>query len=141
LAVAITAAAILALPAGGSATDHAAAAKSAFITARHETVTPSAAADTLYDQYNNENTFFTTSQDFETGMSVYDDELADDFVIPGGVGWNISTVEVGGEYNGSGPANSVNVTSTRTAATTGRGRCSIRVLTRRSQTARTSRFR
>jgi hypothetical protein len=108
LAAAITAAALLALPASGSATDQAAG-KSAFMAAGHGTVTPSTAADTLYDQYDNENPFFTTSQDFETGMSVYDDELADDFVIPGGVGWNISTIEVGGEYNGTGPANSVNV--------------------------------
>jgi PASTA domain-containing protein len=67
------------------------------------------AIDTLYDQYDNEGPFFSVSQDFEPAMSVYDDEVADDFVVPGGVGWSIQTVEVAGEYNGSGPANSVNV--------------------------------
>ena len=41
---------------------------------------------------------------------MYDDELADDFVVPGDVSWTINTVDVAGEYfNGPGPANSVNV--------------------------------
>lgn len=70
---------------------------------------PGSAIDTLYDQYDNEGPFFTVSQDFEPGMSVYDNEVADDFVIPAGVGWNIQAVDVGGEYSVSGPANSVNV--------------------------------
>ena len=48
--------------------------------------------------------FSSSSQNFEASNNSYDDELADDFVVPGGVGWNIEMVEVGGEYfNGPGP--------------------------------------
>ena len=54
--------------------------------------------------------FLLSSQNFEAASNAYDDELADDFVVPGGVSWTISTVDVAGEYfNGPGPANSVNV--------------------------------
>ena len=64
--------------------------------------------DTLYDQYDNAGTIFSSSQNFESSSNSYDDELADDFVVPGGIGWNIETVEVAGEYfNGPGPATSV----------------------------------
>ena len=64
----------------------------------------------LYDQYDNPGSFSSSSQNFEAANNSYDDELADDFVIPGGIGWNIQTVEVSGEYfNGPGPASSVNV--------------------------------
>ena len=52
----------------------------------------------------------SSSQNFEASNNSYDDELADDFVVPGGIGWNIEAVEVSGEYfNGPGPASSVNV--------------------------------
>ena len=65
---------------------------------------------TLYDQYDNPGAFSTNSQNYEAAFNAYDDEAADDFVIPGGLGWNIDTVEVGGEYfNGPGPATSVSV--------------------------------
>ena len=64
----------------------------------------------IYDQYDNAGNLSSSSQNFEASNNQYDDELADDFVIPGGVGWNIQTVDVSGEYfNGPGPANSVNV--------------------------------
>ena len=64
----------------------------------------------LYDQYDNPGSFSSSSQNFEASNNSYDDELADDFVIPGGIGWNIQTVDVSGEYfNGPGPASSVNV--------------------------------
>jgi hypothetical protein len=58
---------------------------------------------TLYDQYDNPASFSTSSQNYEEILNLYDDELADDFVIPAGLGWNIDTVEVGGEYF-NGPA-------------------------------------
>ena len=65
---------------------------------------------TLYDQYDNPGPFSTNSQNYEAAFNLYDDEAADDFVIPGGLGWNIDTVEVAGEYfNGPGPATTVNV--------------------------------
>ena len=66
--------------------------------------------DTLYDQYDNPGTISSSSQNFESSSNSYDDELADDFVVPGGIGWNIEAVEVAGEYfNGPGPATSANV--------------------------------
>jgi PASTA domain-containing protein len=105
LGAAIAVTATLAVTATGTARS----APAGSFSSAHETATPSTPADTLYDQYDNDGPFFTTSQDFEPGMSVYDDEVADDFVVPTGVGWSISAVEVAGEYNGSGPANSVNV--------------------------------
>ena len=52
---------------------------------------------TLYEQYDNPGPFSMNSQNYEALFNQYDDELADDFVIPGGLGWNIDTVEVGGE--------------------------------------------
>ena len=65
---------------------------------------------TLYDQYDNLGTFSSNSQNYEAAFNQFDDELADDFAVPAGLGWNIDTVEVGGEYfNGPGPATSVNV--------------------------------
>src|SRR6266576_4079131 len=38
---------------------------------------------TLYDQYDNPGTISSSSQNFEASNNSYDDELADDFVIPG----------------------------------------------------------
>ena len=66
--------------------------------------------DTLYDQSDNPGSSLISSQDFETELDVYDDETADDFIIPAGVAWNINGVDVmGAYYNGTGPADSVNV--------------------------------
>jgi hypothetical protein len=53
--------------------------------------------DTLYDQYDNPGIISSSSQNYEASNNSYDDELADDFVIPGGIGWNIQTVDVSGE--------------------------------------------
>src|SRR5829696_332375 len=73
-------------------------------------VPPSTSNVTLYDQYDNAGSFSTNSQNYEAAFNQFDDELADDFTVPAGIGWNIDTVEVGGEYfNGPGPATSVNV--------------------------------
>ena len=52
----------------------------------------------------------TSSQNFESSFDTYDDELADDFVVPSGQTWNINQVDAGGVYyNGAGPAVSANV--------------------------------
>ncbi|HEY3202169.1 MAG TPA: proprotein convertase P-domain-containing protein [Thermoanaerobaculia bacterium] len=65
----------------------------------------------LYDQYNNASTLATGSQDFETAFDAFDDQGADDFVVPGGESWSIEGTDVQGVYfNGPGPAPSVNVT-------------------------------
>jgi hypothetical protein len=64
----------------------------------------------LYNQYNNAGSNATSSQDFEAANDPFDDELADDFVVPGGETWTITGVDVDGVYfNGTGPAESVNV--------------------------------
>ena len=65
---------------------------------------------TLYDQYDNQGAFSSNSQNYEAAFNQFDDEVADDFTVPAGLGWNIDTVEVAGEYfNGPGPATTVNV--------------------------------
>ena len=65
----------------------------------------------LYDQTDNQGANSVTSQDFEAGFDTYDDQAADDFVIPAGDGsWTIEQVDVAGAYfNGTGPAPAVNV--------------------------------
>ncbi len=71
---------------------------------------PALAGDVLYDQYDNAGTTASSSQNFETALDTSDDAVADDFVVPDGVGWSISGVEVQGVYfHGPGPADSVNV--------------------------------
>lgn len=63
----------------------------------------------LYDQTDNPSGAGTSSQNFEAAFDAYDDQAADDFVVPAG-GWTIGEVDVGGSYfNGAGPATSANV--------------------------------
>jgi len=65
---------------------------------------------TLYDQYNNASSAASSSQNFEAAQNAFDDEVADDFVVPAGQTWSISQVDVQGLYfNGPGPAASFNV--------------------------------
>jgi len=63
----------------------------------------------LYDQNDNATASDATSQDFETAFDAFDDEAADDFVVPAGQTWSIDSVFVDGEYTG-GPAAAVNLT-------------------------------
>ncbi len=65
----------------------------------------------LYDQTDNPGANSINSQDFETSFDAYDNQAADDFVIPSGdASWTIEQVEVAGVYfNGTGPAPAVNV--------------------------------
>jgi len=69
-------------------------------------------AGVLYSQLDSPNgTNSVTSQNFEADFDAFDDELADDFVVPAGGGWEVDTVSVlGGYFNGSGPAPTVRVT-------------------------------
>ena len=50
-----------------------------------------------------------TSQDFEPAFDTYDNQAADDFVVPGGQTWTVEGVDVDGQYSTSGPATSFNV--------------------------------
>lgn len=71
---------------------------------------PAAPLDVLYDQLDNLGANATNSQDFETANDGFDDQAADDFVVPAGATWTISGVDVAGQYyNGTGPADSFNV--------------------------------
>jgi hypothetical protein len=68
-------------------------------------------AQILWDQNSN---FFADatidSQNFSSTFANYDDQGADDFVVPNGTTWTVTEVDVSGRYfNGSGPAASENV--------------------------------
>ncbi len=64
----------------------------------------------LYDQYNNPGANSTVSQDFETANDAFDNQAADDFVVPAGETWQVTEVDVQGVYfNGPGPAASFKV--------------------------------
>ncbi len=63
----------------------------------------------LYNQNDNPGTSSTGSQNFEVSFDSFDDQTADDFVVPAG-GWAIDNVTVTGVYfNGTGPAPTVHV--------------------------------
>ncbi len=64
----------------------------------------------LYDQTSNASGFGTISQDFSDDEA-YSSAAADDFVVPSGKTWKLKEVDIPGTYfNGSGPANSEDVT-------------------------------
>ena len=74
------------------------------------TGSPACTPGTLYDQTDNAAVTVTSSQNFEAALDGYDDQVADDFVVPAGQTWNISQVNVAGQYfSGIGQADSVNV--------------------------------
>jgi hypothetical protein len=59
----------------------------------------------------------TVSQDFEAANNAFDNQGADDFVVPAGSVWTVQQVIAGGVYfNGPGPAASFNVTFYSNAA-------------------------
>ena len=71
----------------------------------------------LYNQTDNPGDNATSSQDFEAVNNAFDDQAADDFVVPGTETWTVQQVVAGGVYfNGSGPAASFNVTFYSNAA-------------------------
>jgi hypothetical protein len=71
---------------------------------------PKPRGDVLYDQYDNAGPYSTRSQNYEPFLDIYDAELADDFVVPAGVRWDIDGVDVQGVNGcGPGPVRSVNV--------------------------------
>lgn len=65
----------------------------------------------LYSQNDNDGGTGVTSQNFEATFDAYDNSGADDFKVPKGSTWIVSSVDVTGVYyNGSGPAASEHVT-------------------------------
>jgi uncharacterized repeat protein (TIGR02543 family) len=69
------------------------------------------AAVTLYNQYNNPapTPGGVTSQNFDAANDAFDSEAADDFVVPAGVNWTVTTLDVQGEYTAAGPVVDFNV--------------------------------
>ena len=65
----------------------------------------------LYDQTSNDSGIGIVSQNFESSFDIYDAQAADDFTVPAGTIGTVKEVDATGVYfNGSGPANSENVT-------------------------------
>jgi len=68
------------------------------------------AAATLYSQFNNSVVGGDiTSQNFEAANDAFDSEAADDFVVPAGLNWTVTTLDAQGLYTGTGPAVDFNV--------------------------------
>ena len=66
----------------------------------------------LYDQYDNFSTEKAPnipSQDAETPLDFFDSQAADDFIVPAGQTWQVTEVDVLGEYDSTGPAASFHV--------------------------------
>lgn len=66
----------------------------------------------LYDQYDNfatEEPVNIPSLDAETALGFFDSQVADDFVVPAGQVWQVTEVDVLGDYDSGGPANSFHV--------------------------------
>jgi hypothetical protein len=103
----LTAASILALTAG----DLAAAQPATSYSGRFSAVQIPKGAKILYNQNSNNTGASVTSDNFTSGSSsTYNDQGADDFVIPKGKTWTITEVDVSGGYSvGPGPATSENV--------------------------------
>lgn len=76
------------------------------------TITPTptpCTATILYDQFGNVSGSATSSQQYGAPDQAYDDQAADDFVVPAGQIWNVSRVNVLGTYQGGPSASSVNI--------------------------------
>ena len=109
VAILLTTTALCALfSAGAGAT----ASKPVFATKGHfvqRVVRPSGAV-TLYDQTAHDSGISIVSQNFEATFDAYDCQSADDFVVPDGVKWRITEVDIlGTTFNGSGVADSENL--------------------------------
>ncbi len=70
---------------------------------------PAHLAAVLYDQMDHPAGGDFTAQDFEAPFDLFDDQAADDFVVPAAA-WSLDGVDVAGAYgNGPGPASGFNV--------------------------------
>jgi hypothetical protein len=73
--------------------------------------TPTPGATFVYDQTDNSSGVAVISQNFEALYDAYDDQAADDFLVPASDGsWTIQNIQIPGQYwAGTGPLASVNV--------------------------------
>jgi hypothetical protein len=66
---------------------------------------------TLYDQNSDDNGIGIVSQNFEPTFDAYDAQGADDFTVPAGKIWLVTSVKTTGVYfNGAGPCDTASVT-------------------------------
>ena len=75
----------------------------------HKVISNSPGLVTLYDQTSDELSGAISSQNFGSSYTLYDDQAADDFVVPPGNKWIIKEIDVPGVNYGSHAASSLNV--------------------------------
>ncbi len=75
----------------------------------HKVISNTPGLVTLYDQVSDEFSGAISSQNFGSPDTLYDDQAADDFVVPPGHKWIIKEVDVPGVNYGTKPASSLNV--------------------------------
>ena len=75
----------------------------------HKVISNTPGLVTLYDQTSDELSGAIGSQNFGSPDTLYDDQAADDFVVPSGHRWIIKEVDVPGVNYGSHAASSLNV--------------------------------
>src|SRR4029453_436200 len=70
---------------------------------------PGGLLDDQYDNFATEEPPNIPSQDAETALAFFDSQAADDFIVPTGQTWQVTEVDVLGEYDSNGPAASFHV--------------------------------
>ncbi len=75
----------------------------------HKVISNAPGLVALYDQTSDELSNGISSQNFGSGDTGYDDQAADDFVVPAGHRWIIKEIDVSGFNDGTKPATSLNV--------------------------------
>jgi hypothetical protein len=82
-------------------------------TSAHAVAAPEAAEvelEVLWSQVNEDSGVGLTSQNFESSFDAFDDQGADDFVVPEGEAWVIRRIEARGtHFGGTGPLDSMGV--------------------------------
>lgn len=78
---------------------------------KHGLVFPHRGSRLIYDQNDNDAGIAIVAQNFESVFDNYDCEAADDFRVPARKAWLVTEIyAAGSHFNGTGPANSFNVT-------------------------------
>ena len=75
----------------------------------HKVISNTPGLVTLYDQTSDELSGALNSQNYGGSYTLYDDQAADDFVVPSGHRWIIKEIDVPGINYGTKPATSLNV--------------------------------
>jgi hypothetical protein len=109
--VLLASAAVLALSVGSASAKSPGAASPAGHFLKQTLLHNSPGSVTLYDQTGNDSGVGIVSDNFDSGtFDSYDNQGADDFVVPSGHTWKVKEVDAPGVYfNGPGPADAVNV--------------------------------